>query len=228
MERRRRRRAALTCVECRRRKIKCDRKNPCAHCLSTGTACTFKAFSDDLSVPPQTEERGATAQKQQQHPPGSPYPQPRAQQADTTEWPATEPRSHTSSSTTLGGNYAAVLSANSGVEAASQERANAPGPASALRYLLRREPRAERPPASPRVPHQPENGRSILETQLGLAPGRVIMNKTRMLRSSRWAGAAKEVRIKNDEWRAPDKTPPQKKTREADPSRPSLPASIPA
>lgn len=39
---RKRRRPALSCVECRRRKIKCDRTMPCSHCLQLkSTICTF-------------------------------------------------------------------------------------------------------------------------------------------------------------------------------------------
>ena len=38
---RKRRRPALSCVECRRRKIKCDRDYPCEHCKRNGSNCTF-------------------------------------------------------------------------------------------------------------------------------------------------------------------------------------------
>jgi hypothetical protein len=40
---RKRRRPALSCVECRRRKIKCDRNNPCTQCTQSKSAsCTYK------------------------------------------------------------------------------------------------------------------------------------------------------------------------------------------
>ena len=40
---RKRRRPALSCVECRRRKIKCDRNVPCAQCTQSKSAvCTYK------------------------------------------------------------------------------------------------------------------------------------------------------------------------------------------
>jgi hypothetical protein len=39
---RKRRRPALSCVECRRRKIKCDRRTPCNHCVQLKiTTCTY-------------------------------------------------------------------------------------------------------------------------------------------------------------------------------------------
>ncbi|RAH65075.1 uncharacterized protein BO66DRAFT_475273 [Aspergillus aculeatinus CBS 121060] len=42
---RRRRRPALACRECRRRKIKCDHKTPCAQCRRYGTSCLYTAYS---------------------------------------------------------------------------------------------------------------------------------------------------------------------------------------
>ncbi|QKX61563.1 uncharacterized protein TRUGW13939_08715 [Talaromyces rugulosus] len=47
MERpRRRRRPAFSCLECRRRKIKCDRKDPCSRCVSLAIPCVHKVFRD--------------------------------------------------------------------------------------------------------------------------------------------------------------------------------------
>lgn len=42
-----RRRPALSCIECRRRKIKCDRTKPCAHCRSANSQCLYKVFSNE-------------------------------------------------------------------------------------------------------------------------------------------------------------------------------------
>ena len=40
----RRRRPALSCIQCRRRKVKCDQKNPCNQCQrSEGVICTFSS-----------------------------------------------------------------------------------------------------------------------------------------------------------------------------------------
>lgn len=38
---RRRRRTALSCTECRRRKLKCDRKHPCSNCITAKATCSF-------------------------------------------------------------------------------------------------------------------------------------------------------------------------------------------
>ncbi|KAF7184681.1 hypothetical protein CNMCM7691_006043 [Aspergillus felis] len=51
---RRRRRPALSCRECRRRKIKCDHNNPCAHCLRHKTRCIYKPYTEALDDTPIT------------------------------------------------------------------------------------------------------------------------------------------------------------------------------
>ncbi|KAF4450931.1 C6 zinc finger domain protein [Fusarium austroafricanum] len=42
----RRRRPALSCRECRRRKIKCDQKSRCAHCIRHNTRCIYQPNRD--------------------------------------------------------------------------------------------------------------------------------------------------------------------------------------
>ncbi|KAF4334014.1 C6 zinc finger domain protein [Fusarium beomiforme] len=42
----RRRRPALACHECRRRKIKCDQRNRCAHCIRHNTECIYQPYRD--------------------------------------------------------------------------------------------------------------------------------------------------------------------------------------
>ncbi|KAI1258496.1 hypothetical protein F5Y18DRAFT_413410 [Xylariaceae sp. FL1019] len=42
-ERRSRRRLPRSCVECRRRKIRCDRNDPCSHCVLTKCSCLYIA-----------------------------------------------------------------------------------------------------------------------------------------------------------------------------------------
>ncbi|EHY55175.1 Transcription factor asR3 [Exophiala dermatitidis] len=44
---RRRRRPALSCRECRRRKIKCDQTTPCANCVRHNTRCVYQLYNDD-------------------------------------------------------------------------------------------------------------------------------------------------------------------------------------
>ncbi|RYO93406.1 hypothetical protein DL766_000796 [Monosporascus sp. MC13-8B] len=56
---RRRRRPALSCLECRRRKIKCNRNDPCAHCVSARSKCTYRIY-DNEPVIQQRSDRGAS------------------------------------------------------------------------------------------------------------------------------------------------------------------------
>ncbi|KAH7411453.1 hypothetical protein BKA64DRAFT_381731 [Cadophora sp. MPI-SDFR-AT-0126] len=44
---RRRRRPALSCLECRRRKIKCDRNEPCTNCTLNRSQCSFEPYSNE-------------------------------------------------------------------------------------------------------------------------------------------------------------------------------------
>lgn len=46
----RRRRPALSCIECRRRKVKCDRKDPCTPCIAVKTHCSYKTYGKDSTV----------------------------------------------------------------------------------------------------------------------------------------------------------------------------------
>lgn len=40
---RKRRRPAVTCIECRRRKVKCDRALPCGPCILSSLPCTYNS-----------------------------------------------------------------------------------------------------------------------------------------------------------------------------------------
>lgn len=59
---RKRRRPAHSCVECRRRKVRCDRANPCSQCVAhNAPSCTFtdnrRATSEQIPVNKQQEHR---------------------------------------------------------------------------------------------------------------------------------------------------------------------------
>ncbi|KAF1993972.1 hypothetical protein P154DRAFT_47270 [Amniculicola lignicola CBS 123094] len=60
----RRRRPALSCVECRRRKVKCDRNDPCANCVTARCPCAYKTHGNsrpDRYTARQTERWGSTS-----------------------------------------------------------------------------------------------------------------------------------------------------------------------
>ncbi|KAK8047920.1 hypothetical protein PG996_015984 [Apiospora saccharicola] len=48
---RQRGRPILSCRECRRRKIRCDHKSPCAHCVHHQRRCTYQSHGGDLDPP---------------------------------------------------------------------------------------------------------------------------------------------------------------------------------
>ncbi|KAJ5779285.1 hypothetical protein N7457_007005 [Penicillium paradoxum] len=47
---RRRRKPARSCIECRCRKIRCDRTDPCTPCVSAYAWCMYKTYADRLEV----------------------------------------------------------------------------------------------------------------------------------------------------------------------------------
>lgn len=55
---RKRRRPAVVCNECRRRKIACDRKTPCGQCVQYNSTCTY--YTPDFSPWPRTQSSTAT------------------------------------------------------------------------------------------------------------------------------------------------------------------------
>jgi hypothetical protein len=48
METRRRRRPALSCIECRSRKVRCDRSHPCRPCTVHRVACNYRDLAPNI------------------------------------------------------------------------------------------------------------------------------------------------------------------------------------
>ncbi|KAF1948366.1 hypothetical protein CC80DRAFT_317587 [Byssothecium circinans] len=55
-QRRRRRRPAVSCVLCRRRKIRCNREAPCSNCVKSKSACAYDSLPTSLSPLTNTSE----------------------------------------------------------------------------------------------------------------------------------------------------------------------------
>ncbi|KAF2811584.1 uncharacterized protein BDZ99DRAFT_507974 [Mytilinidion resinicola] len=60
-----RRRSTRSCQECRRRKVKCDRKEPCSHCVLSKTTCVYTpgpvrtaAHTRESNISPTSSSRG--------------------------------------------------------------------------------------------------------------------------------------------------------------------------
>ncbi|KAF2417649.1 hypothetical protein EJ08DRAFT_673615 [Tothia fuscella] len=165
MDRQRRRRPALPCVQCRHRKIKCDRNSPCAHCVSTRTQCVYKVYRNENRSPRPTAENGSN---QMLDPPtAGPSSIPgQAQHAQTHRQrgiPITPGRVFTEPST----------------------RPQHPD----LLNILHRVQRLEEELAS-RASNKNES--KALTCQSRLQHSEIILNKTRILRWSHWMGAAPE------------------------------------
>ncbi|KAI1772968.1 hypothetical protein F4818DRAFT_129603 [Hypoxylon cercidicola] len=194
---RKRRRPALSCLECRRRKIKCDRNQPCAHCVSSRSQCSFKAYRDDdvsAQQPHQTSGNSwvstssptAYAPTPLSQPPpinrdiymDKPTPNRNNHQLATpgTAAAATAVEGHHDTPSTPSRNYSGPQSRAEEAENTSQV---------ALQDLLQRVQTLESS-ASRVNPRQSETGQDILERQSGIQHSRVILKKTRVLNWSDW------------------------------------------
>ncbi|KAF2739228.1 hypothetical protein EJ04DRAFT_540871 [Polyplosphaeria fusca] len=167
---RRRRRPALSCVRCRQRKTRCDRTQPCAHCVASKVQCTYTVYSNE---PPAPGSSDSTTSPSTHRP--SPPPQARVEHNASARIHTFDPNVSTSSSASdaLGGLHVPadptlqdLLSRLQSLEAASTACTSA----------------------------APESARAegILVPVLTLQDSRIILNKTRTLRWSHWMGAALE------------------------------------
>lgn len=168
MERRvlRRRRPALSCISCRRRKIKCDRNSPCGQCVLINSHCTFQPFDKQ---PPEAEAS----------------PRPRSQALPDTP-PSSVPHETTEqvAQCNAGGDPAAIPIAAT-LSQGSEKRRRA--------SEAHDESHAYANETHNLIESLSETGRHILARQSGLGDADAVLNKTRILRWSNWVGAAKEV-----------------------------------
>src|SRR5258705_10017237 len=89
---RKRRRPALSCIECRRRKVKFDRTMPCNHCRqSKSAACAYKDHRRIISKAPQTPLSMNDYFASQEGMPGAAPQAPEAPSSDVNSLPRTLP-----------------------------------------------------------------------------------------------------------------------------------------
>lgn len=196
---RRRRRPAISCVECRRRKIRCSRGNPCAHCVSVNVQCVYKVYDDDpeiihqsqaeiisntthnislTPVPAASQQTGGGASNFDH---GDPPIRSRLTPAVVS--------TQTPSSDTNGARTAAR-----GRATTSNRLGDGDSPGhSDLRNLVKRVQKLEESSASNPIYGLSETNRDILAQQSGLQDSHTILNKTRILGWSHWMGTSKEV-----------------------------------
>lgn len=196
---RQRRRPALSCLECRRRKIKCDRTDPCAHCVSIRAQCTYQMFSSGPVVQ-QRLPQGTTWSSPASSSVHAPSLAPQNGQPTTSE-PRREYDTHSSGpqvSVAAEQNVTrdtSVLDHND-----TQQSTRAQEYESGLQDglqdgLWRRAQRFEQPEASNLIDGLAETSRNILAHQFGLQGTQIILNKSRTLRWSHWIGIAQEVQF---------------------------------
>lgn len=161
-----RRRPAWSCLECRRRKVKCDRNQPCRHCTAQSKECIFKTYRDGPSEAPRPAPTVLIPVQRAAAP--APSPAPRA----ATTYPVPAPR-----------DPALVLPSIS----ARGDFLSRPREAPAVRQQGNGEQ------LNP-VTGLSETSRELIARQMGLEGRQILLNKTRTLRWSHFSGVAKEVR----------------------------------
>ncbi|KAI1119554.1 hypothetical protein F5Y14DRAFT_446090 [Nemania sp. NC0429] len=187
---RRRRRPALSCFACRRRKIKCDRANPCARCVSTNTRCTYRVYSHDGAAVP-VRAHGDGAELTALSPRTSPLVQTPATDGNI---PSTGQSHHLPAP---GMCEAAPAAPEAGYSNGIGDN-GIPSPSSRqevgsdFRDLSQRIRKLEALSASSLVHGLGETGRHILARQAGLRDSATTLKKTRLLRWSDWMGTAPE------------------------------------
>lgn len=171
MERRvlKRRRPALSCISCRRRKIKCDRNSPCGQCVAISTQCAFQQFDNQPSSPA----------------PPSPRPQ--------SQFVLATPPSQASQEQQVDPEVQAAAAEIGHIVGPL----GVPSPHGIGEFVT--EARVEQSHEEPQRTYNvadslSETGRNLLARQNGPGATDVVLNKTRILRWSNWVGAAKEVR----------------------------------
>ncbi|KAI0828428.1 hypothetical protein F5Y06DRAFT_290971 [Hypoxylon sp. FL0890] len=195
---RRRRRPALSCLECRRRKIKCNRSEPCAHCVSAKLECTYKVYSDEPAIRYQPRQDGLWAETSS---PLARVPSPLAQvQQLSTSRPITQITDHLSESQVGISSSSSTTAAPAGQDGSpnilgskdTQPPNRAQDVEPGLVSIMQRGLRPDKPSAPSPINGLSESGREILSRQLGLQDSQIILNKTRILGWSLRIGTAPE------------------------------------
>ncbi|KAI5861414.1 hypothetical protein GGS23DRAFT_150109 [Durotheca rogersii] len=196
---RRRRRPALSCLECRRRKIKCDRSDPCAHCVSARSQCTYRIYGNDTGAQKQPRTHHGSPRRSTSTP--SAYaPSPLAQAGPVSiggpipghGTPGSWPPVAAMAAAAVAPEQQGTLDAFGRDDVQPPNRVSNSEP-SILEILQRLEKLEGSSPASSSSIHGlSETGRHILARQTGVQSSQVIMNKTRTLRWSHWMGTAQE------------------------------------
>ncbi|KAI0900221.1 fungal-specific transcription factor domain-containing protein [Annulohypoxylon nitens] len=201
---RRRRRPALSCLECRRRKIKCNRNEPCAHCVSSKLQCTYKVYSDDPATSPQSRQGYSrdTAPSKPAHA-HSPVTRIRQLNPDGDNGPITGRDIHRSGlqlaeeiSSPLPEEPRGEVGHNANPPLVGRIDLQPPNPVQdiepGLIDIMKRGIGLDKSSTPSPMNGLAESSREILARQLGLRDSQIVLNKTRMLGWSLRIGTAQE------------------------------------
>ncbi|KAF5013686.1 hypothetical protein FDECE_322 [Fusarium decemcellulare] len=178
---RRRRRPALSCIECRRRKIKCDRSEPCAHCVLAKLSCEYRFYRQSGVAAIQHPLSPSTAGES---------PVPRNQQRSAFDNETLSCQSTSTPAVEQQGN--AEPHVNGRYQTHTHPPSSTQDTEPQLHDLLLRVQKLEESTTPSPIRGLSETGRNILTRQSGLQDSQIILNKTRVLRWSHWMGAAPE------------------------------------
>ena len=187
---RRRRRPALSCFECRRRKIKCDRGDPCGHCVLAKVTCSYRAFHNEPNEASQQPRSPPSPSISSHSAPGQSVGTNRGLVAYSSY-----PFRPTDTSATTAPEISRAQ-ANTPVNlerAETSQRSRSQEPEPDLQNLLLRVQRLENSGTSEHAHGLSETGRNILARQSGLKRSQIMLNKSRTLTWSHWMGTAQEV-----------------------------------
>lgn len=180
----RRRRPARSCIECRRRKIKCDRSNPCGQCVAAHSHCGYKTYSSERAIQhsqatpsePSGLRQEATTQRQDLG--GSSFASNDNRQADQSS--GTEPGATENGLRNVTGREGAQLPSQTDPT---------------LHDIVQRLQRLEQGQEAHSLRDVAETGRDILADQSRLLGSYVVLNKSKVVRWSFRMGTAKQVRF---------------------------------
>ncbi|KAJ5887345.1 hypothetical protein N7504_011392 [Penicillium tannophilum] len=200
MERpRRRRRPAFSCLECRRRKIKCDRKDPCSHCASVAIQCVHKVFRDAPETPNQLQPVRSSARGRAAVSSSIDIPSSRAQNRQSCTHRIVNEKGRvpsrplvtradisqsTPAPTSVGQTEATTAQATPTTRAEDEQPS--------VHALLRRIQQLENSLATNPVPAHSEPGGKLIDRQPVHQDTRVSLYKTRTVKWSYWVGMADE------------------------------------
>lgn len=196
-EPRRRRRPALSCLECRRRKIKCDRLDPCSHCTATRSDCLYRRYHSNSPT-------GIPRLRRSTSPRDSPL-GPSASTTTVSETvihgrnvpleKATEPPTTSTESPSA---PVATLSSTPGSSGGGNET-QPPDPndlwdiGQSIPFLARQSGHTDELDSCDSVRGLSESNRDIVGRQAGLQNSQIMLKKTRVLGWSFWMATVKEV-----------------------------------